>query len=94
MEEKKKSRILAACLAALLAVALTVSPGCVGPFKLTSNLHDWNTSMESKWPQELVFLPLAFLVYPWTLIGDAVIFNSVEFWTGSNPIDVPDNVGK
>lgn len=29
-------------------------------------------------------------VYPLCLAGDIVIFNSIEFWGGNNPINEPD----
>ncbi|MEM7233721.1 MAG: DUF3332 family protein [Planctomycetota bacterium] len=77
---------------AILVAALTFSlmtSGCYGPFRLTKKVHSWNASVsEDKWVQELVFLGLIFLpVYSFASLGDAVVFNSIEFWTGDNPID-------
>ncbi|AKU91496.1 hypothetical protein AKJ08_1883 [Vulgatibacter incomptus] len=49
--------------------------------------------MGGKWVQELVFLGLSFIpVYGLFLLGDAFIFNTIEFWTGHNPIagNVPE----
>ena len=73
--------------ALLLAVAFMAS-GCYGPFRLTKKLHTWNGEVGGKWPNEFVFLVLLWVpVYGLSMLGDALIFNSVEFWTGDNPID-------
>jgi hypothetical protein len=72
-----------------LAGALLVS-GCYGPFNLTRRLYRWNGEISGKWEREFVFLLLAYLpVYGLAVLGDAVVFNSMEFWTGNNPVDPP-----
>lgn len=65
-----------------------VLSGCYGPFALTSKLHDWNGQVSnSKFVNELVFLGLCILpAYELCVLGDGLIFNSIEFWGGSNPI--------
>ena len=74
-------------LAGLLAAAVLAS-GCYGPFNLTRRLYQWNGQVGDKWEKELVFLLLVALpVYQLTTFGDAVVFNSMEFWTGNNPVD-------
>ncbi|GJM45509.1 MAG: membrane protein [Gemmatimonadota bacterium] len=77
-------------LIVVLAATILVAPGCYGPFKLTKGLHEWNEDVGDgeKWVSELVFLGLIILpVYGLATLGDAIIFNSIEFWTGDNPID-------
>ena len=71
----------------LVALAMLVS-GCYGPFTLTKKVHQWNGEVsDNKWIVEGVFLICAWLpVYGIATLADAVIFNSVEFWTGSNPL--------
>ncbi|MBI3319938.1 MAG: DUF3332 family protein [Candidatus Omnitrophica bacterium] len=72
--------------AGLLAVALLAS-GCYGPFHLTRRLHQWNGQVGDKWAKEFVFLVLAWLpIYGVATLGDAIVFNSIEFWTGENPV--------
>ena len=67
-----------------LSILLT---GCTGPFVLTKNLHKWQTSPEDKWMDEVAFLGCVILpVYGLATLGDALIFNSIEFWGGENPI--------
>lgn len=79
---------------ALLCVGLLVS-GCYGPFNLVRRLHHWNGQVGGRWANEVVFLGLAYLlpVYSICGLGDVLIFNSIEFWTGDNPIDPPMTAG-
>ena len=68
----------------VLAVGLT---GCYGPFRLTKKLYDWNGSVGTKWVNEGVFLGMVIIpAYFFATLGDAIIFNSIEFWGGKNPI--------
>jgi hypothetical protein len=79
-------RILAAlCLLAFLPLANTA---CIGQFSLTRKLYNWNRTFNpDRWLQWVAFLGLnVILVYPFSLAFDAVFANSVEFWTGSNPV--------
>ena len=74
-------------VAGMLAVAM-LTGGCYGPFELTKKVHKWNgEASDNKWVVELVFLVAASLpVYGIATLADAVIFNTVEFWTGENPL--------
>ncbi len=73
----------------ILALALFASV-CYGPFNLTRRLCNWNGQVGTKWEKEFVFILLAWLpVYGLTVLGDGVVFNSMEFWTGNNPVDPP-----
>ena len=72
----------------VLAARLFMS-GCYGPFNLTRQLHRWNGQVGDKYVNELVFLALTILplpVYGVAVLGDMIIFNSIEFWTGRNPV--------
>ena len=84
----RKALLLLVCVSLL---ASTV--GCFGGFNLVRKVHTFNEDVStSNWLQELVFLGLVGLpIYGVASIGDAVIFNSVEFWSGSNPIQVVDD---
>ena len=76
----------AATLAGLLILG-SMTSACYGPFNLTRNIWHWNGSIENKWGREGVFLVLAIIpVYGICMLGDAIIFNSIEFWGGENPI--------
>lgn len=89
----KRGRLFRAITAILLAVFLGTTTACYGPFNLTRNIYKWNgqvkgtSEIQAKWMRELVFLGLVILpVYSLSLLADAVIFNSIQFWTGDNPI--------
>lgn len=68
----------------VLVVGLT---GCYGPFRLTKKLYDWNGTVGTKWVNEGVFLGMVIIpAYFFATLGDAIIFNSIEFWGGKNPV--------
>lgn len=75
---------------AAMAVALGMaSAGCFGSFTLTRKLYRWNDQVsQDKWIKEIIFIVLALVpVYELSGLGDAIVFNSIEFWTGNNPIE-------
>ena len=74
-------------VAALLSLALFSS--CLGPNKLFNKLHDWNeTATDERWANEGIFVVLNVIpVYGVCYLGDIIIFNSIEWWGGTNPID-------
>jgi hypothetical protein len=75
-------------LAGLLGLTLLGS-SCLGPNNAFNGLHHWNRNLdESKWINELVFVGLTVIpVYSLCYLGDILIFNSIEFWGGENPIE-------
>lgn len=62
--------------------------GCLGRNALFNKVQDWNaTATNQKFVNQAISFAFWFLpVYGLTLLGDIVILNSVEFWTGSNPL--------
>lgn len=74
-------------LAVVLAVSL-MSSSCLGSFAAFNNLKDWNQDLsDSKFVNNLVFWGLNIIpVYGLFFLGDTIIFNVIEFWSGSNPI--------
>lgn len=80
--------------AALLVAGSLALGGCYGPFNLTRKVHQWNGQIGDKWANEIVFLVLAWLpVYSIATLADAIVFNSIEFWTGENPVSSVDASG-
>lgn len=79
-------------MTAIALAGLLFVNGCYGPFLLTKKVHAWNGQVsDNKWIVEVVFLVCAWLpVYGIATLADAVIFNSVEFWTGNNPMSTAD----
>lgn len=73
-------------LLVLLPLALSAQ-GCYGPFHLTRKLHTANAKFGDKWINEAMFLVMVIVpIYQLAALADAVVFNSVEFWTGENPV--------
>jgi hypothetical protein len=77
--------------ALLLALAMlsTTSLGCIGHFGLSGKVREFNLeTTEDRWGREILFVCLYIIpVYPFAGMLDILIFNSVEFWTGENPIN-------
>lgn len=75
-------------MTALVALAIA-SSGCFGSFNLTRKLYHWNdTVSQDKWIKELVFIVFVWVpVYGIAGLGDAIVFNTIEFWSGENPIE-------
>lgn len=73
-------------LSIALASTLLLS-SCIGSFTLTKKCYNWNNSLGDKWINELVFIGLNIIpIYDICLLADAIVFNSIEFWTGDNPV--------
>lgn len=79
-----KKLILTAALAALLCTSMT---SCMGKFALTRNLYSWNNQISNKFVNELVFVAFWVLpVYEVCSLADLLVLNSIEFWSGDNPM--------
>ena len=73
--------------AAVMICGAFLFSSCIGSFGLHSRLVSWNQSIGNKFVNELVFLALNIIpVYGVCYFADAVIINSIEFWSGSNPM--------
>ncbi|MGD8861368.1 MAG: DUF3332 domain-containing protein [Myxococcales bacterium] len=72
----------------IVAAAAVGASGCFGSFGATNALYDWNEGVSNnKWIQWLVFLVLIILpVYGLFILADAIVLNTIEFWTGTNPV--------
>lgn len=76
-------------LVASLVLLTFVLTGCFGSFNLTRTVYQFNKSQGDKWAREIVFIVLVVVpVYGLSSLADAIVFNSVEFWTGRNPVAV------
>ena len=74
-------------LIATLVLFTFVLTGCFGSFNLTRKVYQFNKAQGDKWVQEIVFIVLVVVpVYGLSTLADAVVFNSIEFWTGNNPV--------
>lgn len=77
-------------LTVALVIALIGSFGltsCIGSFSMTKRVLNWNKTVGSKFVNELVFFAFWILpVYEVTGLVDILVLNSIEFWSGSNPM--------
>lgn len=81
----KKSRLSFIIACALCGSMLFSS--CVGSFALFNKVSAWNRGVGSKFVNELVFLALNIIpVYEVASLVDVFVINSIEFWSGSNPV--------
>lgn len=82
---KRASRLLAVVCLVLCSVQMT---GCFGKFNLTRAMWDFNKNVSpNKFVQWAVFLVMVIVpVYAIGTLVDALVINSIEFWTGQNPI--------
>lgn len=91
--EMKKSKMSIA-FAMILGGSIMFS-SCVGSFSLFNKLSSWNQNVSDKYVNEVVFLALHIVpVYEVCYMADALVINSIEFWTGSNPVAKVGDVKK
>ncbi len=87
----KKRYISVAVVLALGGSMLFTS--CIGKFALTNRLLSWNKQIGSKFVNELVFFAFWVLpVYEISCLADVLVINSIEFWSGSNPLTASTKV--
>ena len=92
-----RKRIVAAVV---MGSFLTLTTACYGPFNLTRNVYHWNGNIKGgkevneKWMKEFVFFGMIIIpVYMFSALLDAFIFNSIQFWSGDNPVKATDEGG-
>ena len=78
------------CKNVLMAAALGGSlmmQSCIGSFSLWTGLRDWNQGVSSKFVNEVVFLAFHIVPVYWVAyFADVIVLNSIEFWSGNNPV--------
>ncbi|MCL2414544.1 MAG: DUF3332 domain-containing protein [Bacteroidales bacterium] len=74
----------------IVAIALAGSiffQSCIGSFRLTNTYWEWNNrATDIPILNAVIFFVIGGPVTGITLFVDAVILNTIEFWTGSNPM--------
>lgn len=82
-----KKRILSRAMACILCASMLSMSSCIGSFSLTNRLLGWNRNVGNKFLNELVFFAFWILpVYEVTGLADLLVLNSIEFWSGNNPM--------
>lgn len=81
----KRRYFLVGMVLALAGSMLTTS--CIGSFALTNKILSWNHSVGNKFVNELVFIAFWIVpVYEVSALADVLVINSIEFWSGNNPV--------
>lgn len=81
-----KKRLLRVGVVLALAGSLFMT-SCIGSFQLTNKLLNWNRTIGNKFVNELVFVAFWILpVYEVSGLADLLVLNSIEFWSGTNPV--------
>lgn len=79
---KMKTTVLCAVLGGSLLCS-----SCIGSFGAWNSLKDWNMGIGHKAVNELVFIAFHIIpVYEVAYLADVLVLNSIEFWSGSNPM--------
>ena len=82
-----KRKTLTAALVGLLFLTSVTTPSCIGSFSLSNRLLGWNQNVGNKFLNELVFFAFWVLpVYEVAGLADLLVLNSIEFWSGTNPM--------
>lgn len=81
----KNFKLTTACAVLAGSVAFT---SCIGSFALTNKVLDWNKQLtNNNFVNELIFIGLHIVpVYEVSILADALVINSIEFWSGDNPV--------
>lgn len=80
----KKNKAVLVC--AMLSGSVLFS-SCIGSFGLWNSLKDWNQGVSNKFVNELIFLAFHIVpIYEVAYLADALVLNSIEFWSGSSPV--------
>lgn len=71
----------------LTLISATGLQSCIGSFALSNKVLSWNRNVSNKFVNELVFIAFWVLpVYEVTALADLLVINSIEFWSGNNPM--------
>ena len=88
------TRFRRAAVLTLTAGALVGTSACFGSFNLTRKVYGFNkTASSDKFVRELLFLGMNVIpIYGVSALVDAVVINTVEFWSGTNPVNMSSTI--
>ena len=85
----KRNKIM---VAVVLLAGTLLCTSCIGSFSLFNKYEKWQCNMTSnKYVNGIVGLILQPICAPVCCVVDALVLNTIEFWSGNNPISA--NVG-
>lgn len=59
---------------------------CIGSFALSNKFLAWNKTIDNKFVNEVLFIIFT-PAYSITMLADVLVLNSIEFWSGNNPVE-------
>jgi len=81
---RKKQLIIVTVTALATSVMLS---SCLGSFAMFNKVKAWNEQVGDKFINEVIFVAMWILpVYQLSFAADLLVLNSIEFWSGSNPL--------
>ncbi len=81
----RKFYLTAAVICTLASSMMFTS--CIGSFALFNKVLSWNKQVDNKFVNELVFFAFWIIpVYEVSALADILVLNSIEFWSGENPV--------
>ena len=70
-----------------IAIAMVSLQGCYGKMALTRKIYQANGSVHDKYLRSLVsWVFIIVPVYGVSALADFILFNTIEFWSGTNPV--------
>lgn len=74
-------------IALLSAFSIFFTMNCYGGFVVTRKIYNWNGGLGNKWVRSIAMWVMIIIpVYPVASLLDFIVLNTLEFWTGSNPL--------
>ena len=80
-----KKRFMIMATATVLGGSVLLS-SCIGSFALSNKFLAWNKTIDSKFVNEILFVIFT-PAYAITMVADVLVLNSIEFWSGDNPVE-------
>jgi hypothetical protein len=87
------SRIIKGALVVGLCFSF-LTMGCIGQMGVSGKVRQFNVeATEDRWGREILFVIMMVIpIYAFASLADVIVFNSIEFWSGTNPINGKDAV--
>ncbi|MDH6310883.1 hypothetical protein M2451_003694 [Dysgonomonas sp. PFB1-18] len=74
-------------VAAVALAGMLMFSSCIGSFGLFNKVLAWNQTIDNKFVNEVVFFAMWIVpVYEISFLADILVINSIEFWSGENPV--------
>jgi len=85
-----KKVLLSALAACVFTVSTVSTTGCFGSYALTKTAKKIGDGIGNTIVKEVLFFFLAMPVGAFCLFADWLVFNTIEYWLGSNPVATGD----